>query len=57
MHMDDKEVEDENNDCEMAQMMNNVLDMIRLFVVLIWFGHAFHSHCLYPPFQMCVHRI
>ena len=55
--MDDKEVEDENNDCEMAQMMNNVLDMIRLFVVLIWFGHAFHSHCLYPPFQMCVHCI
>ena len=42
-----------------AQKMNNLLDMMRLFVVLICFDHTFYSNCLYlyPPFQICLHCI
>ena len=31
---------------EVAQKINNLLDMVSLFVALIWFGDAFRSHCL-----------
>ena len=55
MHMDNDEIEDKNNDTE-SGTEDNLLD-IWLFVLLIWFDHAFHSHCLYPLFQICVHCI
>ena len=35
MHMDDSEIEDENMTMKVAQEMNNLLDMIQLFVASI----------------------